>query len=202
MSREILPRGYEAEQDESPPMPRTVVSGLLTTQEATARVNQLDSDIFSLDNAVDAELKAIKQRASTLPGKIPSESDQTTIKLVVDFQSFKLDWSSFKAKGVFIDSEPQLYGYEMRFRQIRKQWDSLPGVVKPATPVSPEPEKPEPITKPITDGLHSIENIVKWGAIGALGYLGYKTFIAAPKVIHEVKSTKTDDEIKKEVREL
>lgn len=127
----------------------------------TGRIKQLDSDIFALDQAVDAELKAIKARTPT--GELPNAHDRAVLAWMPNYTAYKLDWSAFKASEPWgtTDNQQVLYVYEMRFRQLHTQWMKFATAIKPSVPLSPEPEKP----KTLVEEVGAVADKVPWGWI-------------------------------------
>jgi hypothetical protein len=122
------------------PRSRVVVGAIWSESTLFARIAQLDSDIHSLDQAVDADIA--KMKAKIAGGGTTDDADKRRLAWMTDWQAFKLDWSAFKAKGVWGTDEEQLSLFEQRYRQLHEAYVVLPGAIMPPSPPSPLPTPP------------------------------------------------------------
>lgn len=162
MPRDLRLTRYDAPEDlrltrfaPSPVDARRTVVGLITSgAELEARVKQLDSDIATLDVAVDKDLADMK--AAQKAGQTLTDQQKARLAWVPGWTNYKFDWNAFKAKGISGWDETTLLTFEKRYRQLYDAWTAIPGAPAPPAPPSPMPEPKKPLDIP-------------WGGILAVG---------------------------------
>lgn len=137
--------------------------GVFDVSDVTPRVKQLDSDIASLDVAVDNDRKKMLDKVNA--GGSLTDNEKTRVKWFPDWTNFKLDWSGYKAKGIYLGNEDQLEVFEKRYRQLYKAYTDLPGSETPPTPPSPEPTPKPTLAQSITDTIKTIAIAVVGGVV-------------------------------------